>query len=269
MPPAVYAYEQRTRILVDPGRYLSIADARTLTGHTPPTLVRLVDEGRLIARRVGRQSFAYQTASVLTYCLRQSTQISLFDLLATSDGEPITDQELTSELDQAPSGTWWTLARRYHAPPDWPTWQAWYSGDTSQAQTALAEQRPRWRYQLKEHQGRGLVRRTLWLPAQPLGSFGEYCLARYEHVVAAGGAVHVLPAWKLTHLESRGMLPDLEVSPNAVYMRRHTRVGSRDGAIRITDPDLVMATAAFLGWAIRQHTISLSDFARWRHQGAA
>lgn len=269
MSPATYILDQRTRILTAPGRYLSAADTRTLTGHTPPTLTRLLDEGRLVARQVGQRSFAYQTVSVLAYCRKQASTVTLFDLLTTADGEPISEDELTGELDRARSGAWWTLARRDQSPPDWPTWQAWYHGNTVQAQTKLAEQRPRWSRQVKEHHARGLVRRTLWLPSQPLSGFGEYCLAHYEHVSAAGGSVRVLPAWKLALLEHRRMLPDLEVTPEAVYVRSHTQVGSRAGALRITDPALVTATGGFLGWANRQHAISLGDFARWRHQGAA
>ncbi|MFE7462445.1 DUF6879 family protein [Nocardiopsis terrae] len=269
MPPATYIYDQRTRVLVDPNRYLTTTETRTITGYPAPTLARMVDEGRLIARRVGRKSLVFQTASVVAYCQQNSAQVSLFDLLATADGETITEEELANALDHTRVGTWWTLARRDQSPPDWPTWQNWYRGDTAQAQAALAAQRPRWAQQVKEHRARGLVRRTLWLPTQPLGGFGEYCLARYEHVAAAGGSVHVLPAWKLAHLENRRVIPDLEVTPDAVYVRRHTRVGSRDGAVRVTDPDLVTTTAAFLGWADRQHAISLGDFARWFHRGAA
>lgn len=269
MPPATHILAQRTRILTTPGRYLSTPQAHTLTGRTPPALARLVDEGRLIARRVGRASFAYQTTSVLAYCRQQRTATSLFDLLTTAAGEPITENELTRELDRACSGTWWTLARRDHSPPDWPSWQDWYRGDTIQAQAMLFERRSKWVRQIKEHRSRGLMRRTLWLPSQPLGRYGEYCLDRYQNVTAAGGLVHVLARWKLGHLEHQRMLPDLEVTPNAVYLLTYTRVGSRNGALRITDPDLVTATAVFLGWAARQHAIPLNDFARWRHQGAA
>lgn len=71
---------------------------------------------------------------------------------------------------------------------------------------------------------------------------------------------------KLAHLEHKQLLPDLEVTPNAVYVRTYTRVGSRNGALRITDPHLLAATTAFLQWAHQQHTTSLADFARWRHQ---
>lgn len=269
MPPATYIYEQRTRLLIGPGPYLSAADTRALTGHTSPTLTRLVDEGKLVARRVGRRSFVYQTASLLAYCRKQGIATFLFDLLATADGEPVTEIELEAELGRAHSGTWWTLARRDQSPPDWPTWRAWYSGHTSQAQAGLAEQRPEWAQQIKEQRTRGLLHRTLWLPAQPLGQYGEYCLARFQNVTAAGGSVHALATWKLGHLEHRQMLPDLEVTPEAVYVRSHTRVGSRNGALRITDPALVTATAAFLGWAARQHVTPLDGFARWRHQGAA
>ncbi|GAA1463343.1 hypothetical protein NE857_26250 [Nocardiopsis exhalans] len=247
MAPATYIYEQRARILTDPGRYVSTADARALTGHTQPTLARLVDEGKLIARRVGRKSLTFQTAPLLGYCRKQHPALTLFDLLATTTGEPVTEKELASELDQASSGTWWTLARRDHAPPDWATWQHWYRGDTLHARTMLFEQRPGWAQQIKEHRARGILRRTLWLPAQPLGRYGQYCLARYQHVTAAGGTVDVLPLWKLHHLEHQQMVPDLEVTPGAVYLRRYTRVGSRNGALRISAPELVTATTAFLG----------------------
>ncbi|MBR8741451.1 hypothetical protein [Nocardiopsis sp. MG754419] len=54
--------------------------------------------------------------------------VTLFDLLATAIGEPFTEEELASELDRASSGTWWTLARRDQAPPDWTSWQHWYRG---------------------------------------------------------------------------------------------------------------------------------------------
>ncbi|GAA1463191.1 hypothetical protein NE857_03355 [Nocardiopsis exhalans] len=269
MPPATYIYEQRTRLLTDPGRYVSTADARTLTGHTQPTLARLVDEGKLIARRAGVRTFSYQAASLLDYCRKQHPTLTLFDLLTAADGEPVTETELASELDRSRSGTWWTLARRDHAPPDWASWQHWYRGHTHHAQNLLFEQRPQWAKEIKEHRARGLIRRTLWMPAQPLGAFGEYGLARYQHVTAAGGTVHVLPSWKVTLLEHQRMLPDLEVTPTAVYLRRYTRVGSRNGALKITDPDLATATTAFLGWSTRQHSTPLADFARWRHQGAA
>ena len=268
MPPA-HILDQRTRILTDPGRYVSTADARTLTGHTQPTLARLVDEGKLIARRVGRKSLTFQTAPLLGYCRKQHPVLTLFDLLATTTGEPVTEEELASELDRASSGTWWTLARRDHAPPDWPSWQHWYRGDTVQAQTGLYEQRAEWTRQIREQRTRGLVRRTLWVSAQPSGMYGQYCLALYRNVAAAGGSVHVLPAWKVGHLEHQRMLPDLEVTPEAVYVRCHTRVGSRAGAVRITDIGLVASTAGFLGWADRQHSTTVNSFAQWHRQGAA
>ncbi|MBR8741452.1 DUF6879 family protein [Nocardiopsis sp. MG754419] len=132
----------------------------------------------------------------------------------------------------------------------------------------LFKQRPARVQQIKEHRARCLTRRTLWLPAQPLGRYGQYCLARYQHVSAAGGTVDVLPVWKLHHLEQQRILPDLEVTPGAVYLRRYTRVSSRNGALRISAPELVTATTAFLGWAARQHSTPLADFARWRNQGA-
>lgn len=197
MPPATYIYEQRTRILVNPSRYLSTSQTHTLTGHTPHTLSRLVEEGRLTARRVGAKSFAFQTASVLAYCRKHNPTLTLFDLLATAEGTPVTEDELNRELNRARSGTWWTLARRDHAPPDWPTWQNWYRGDTIRAQAALFEQRPEWVRQIKEQRACGLLRRTLWLPAQPLGRYGEYCLARYQNVSAVQGSIRVLATWKL------------------------------------------------------------------------
>lgn len=269
MPPATYVVDQRTRILTAPGRYLCAADARVLTGHASPALVQLVQEGRLLARQLGSRSYSYQTASIVGYCRKREFALTLFDLLVAADGEPVSEDELATELDQAHSGTWWTLARREQSPPDWPTWQHWYTGETAQARRLLGQQRPRWVRQVKEHQARGTVRRTLWLPSKRLSAFGEYCLARFEHVVAAGGSVQVLPAWKVTHLEDHRVLPDLDVTPGAVYVRRRTRVGSRNGAIRITDPALVEATTSYLGWAARQHATALRDFARSCHQGAA
>ncbi|GAA1456959.1 hypothetical protein NE857_09060 [Nocardiopsis exhalans] len=269
MPPATYIYEQRTRILTDPARYLDAADTRTLTGHAKATLSRLTEEGRFIARKTGARSFSYQTESVLAYCREQDPNVTLFDVLATTTGEQVTEDELARELGRARSGTWWTLARRDHAPPDWSSWQHWYRGDTVQAQTDLYEKRAEWARQLKEHRARGLVRRTLWVSAQPSGMYGQYCLTRYRNVAAAGGSVHVLPAWKIGHLEHQRMLPELEVTPEAVYVRRYTRVGSRAGALRITTPELVASTGTFLGWADRQHSVTVNSFAQWHRQGAA
>lgn len=269
MPPATYVVDQRTRVLTAPGLYLSTADAWTLTGHAPVALSRLAREGAFLTRQVGSRSFSYQTASVIDYCRKQNITVALTDLLATAEGEPIIEEQLATELDGARSGTWWTLARREQSPPDWPSWQHWYTGHTRQAQKLLAQQRSRWVRQVKEYQAGGVVRRTLWLPSKRLSAFGEYCLARFEHVVAAGGSVQVLPAWKVAYLEDRDVLPDLEVTPGAVYVRRHTRVGSRDGGLRITDPHLVDSIVSYLGWVARQHAISLSDFAQWHHRGAA
>ncbi|MGW5877781.1 DUF6879 family protein [Nocardiopsis terrae] len=270
MPVATYLLDQRARVLTNPSQYLPAADTRTLTGHTPPTLTRLVDEGKLIARRVGARSFSYQTSSVLAYCRQQDPPFTLFDALATTTGGVhLTETELETELGRTGSGARWTMVRRDHAPPDWPSWKHWYQGHTHQAHTVLFEQRTAWAQQNRQHRARGIVHRTLWLPSQPLGSFGQYSLARYEHLTAAGGAVRVLPAWKMALLEDQRILPDLEVTPEAVYVRCHSRVGSRDGAVRINDPELVASTAAFLGWANRQHALSLTDFAQWHRQGAA
>lgn len=269
MPPATYVVDQRTRVLTAPGRYLSTADARTLTGHAPVKLSRLAREGAFLTRQVGSRSYSYQTTSVIEYCRKQDITLSLVDLLANAEGEPITEDELATELDRARSGTWWTLARREQSPPDWPTWRAWYTGDTPQARKLLVQQRSQWVRQVKEQQARGIVRRTLWLPSKRLSAFGKYCLARFEHVSAAGGSVQVLPAWKVAPLEDQDVLPDLEVTPEAVYVRRHTRVGSRNGALRITDPHLVDSIVSYLGWVARQHAISLRDFAQWHHRGAA
>lgn len=269
MPPATHRVVQRTRILVDPSKYLSTREAQTLTGHTPPTLALRVEEGALAATRVARTRFAYETASVVDYCAGTNTPTSLFDLVASAAGEQITEEDLTTELEQAPAGVWWTLLRRDHSPPDWPSWTFWYGGDTARAEAALAGQYAQWAQEIEEHQARGLVRRTLWMPTQPLASFGEYCLARYRHVVVAGGRVRVLPAWKIAHLEHVYMLPEMEVTARSVYVRCYTRFGSRAGAIRITDPDLVDAMGTFLTWADEQHTLPLSDFTRWRRRGVA
>lgn len=269
MPPTTYVHEQRARILTAPRQYLTAADTRTMTGHAQPTLSRLTEEGRFIARKTGARSFSYQTESVLAYCREQDPHVTLFDVLAATDGEHLTEDELARELSRARSGTWWTLARRDHAPPDWPSWQQWYRGDTVQAQTDLYEQRAEWTRQVKGHRACGLARRTLWVSAQPSGMYGQYCLALYRNVAAAGGSVHVLPAWKVGHLEHQRMLPDLEVTPEAVFVRRHTRVGSRAGAARITTPELVASTAGFLGWADRQHSVTVNSFAQWHRQGAA
>lgn len=270
MSSAIHQVEQNTRLLVDPGTYLNIGKTQALTGHTPHTLARRAEEGTLVARRVGIRSFAYQTTSVVAYRRRQNpTGFSLFDLLANAEGEHLTDQEVADELDRAPAGVWWTLTRRDHYPPDWPSWQSWYRGETDQAEATLTEQRPRWEQQTQELRARGLTRQTLWLATQPVGNFGEYRLARYRHLTASGGRVRVLPAWKLAHLEQQRMLPDLEATAGAVYVRHHTRVGSRAGAIRITNPTLTEATTAFLSWADQHHALPLKDFTRWQQRRAA
>lgn len=271
MSPATHRLQQRTRLMVDARTYLSPTDAQTLTGHTRHTLKLRVEEGTLVAHRVGARAFSYRTDSVIAYCQRRHLELTLFDRLGNAEGELITEPELADELDHAPAGTWWTLARRDHRPPDWPTWQAWYQGHTEQAEQALTEQQPRWKQENTRLRARGVLRRTLWAPAQPLSGYGRYCLARYRNVVTAGGQVQVLPAWKCTHLEHQRSLPDLEVLPGMVYLRRHTHLGSRAGALRIQDPDLSGALHEFLTWASDRHALSFIDFARWRHplQGAA
>ncbi|MEU3308409.1 DUF6879 family protein [Nocardiopsis sp. NPDC006832] len=271
MSSETHRLQQRTRLMVDARTYLSPTDTQTLTGHTRHTLRLRVDEGSLVAHRVGTRTFSYRTDSVITYCQRRHPEFTLFDRLDSAEGELITEPELTAELDHAPAGTWWTLARRDHCPPDWPTWQAWYQGETERAEQVLAEQQSRWEQENARLRARGVLRRTLWVPAQPLSGYGRYCLARYRHVVAAGGQVRVLPAWKCTHLEHRRSLPDLEVLPGVVYARRHTHLGSRTGALRIQDPGLSGALHEFLTWASDRQALSLIGFTRWRHplQGAA
>ena len=261
--PAPHTLDHRTRVLTGPSPYLSGAHTRALTGHTQPTLARLVDEGELTARKLSAR-LTFQTASVVAYCRRKGMTVSLFDRLVDAEGERITECELEFDLARARSGTWWTLARREHAPPDWPTWKAWYSGDTDASLAGLAARREVWAHQVKDQKLRGLLRRTLWVSPHRLGHFGAYSLAQYEQVSAAQGVVRVLPVRTISPLEHQRALPDLEVNPQAVHVRCLNRVGSRDGAVRITDPELVATTAAFLGWADRQHALPLTEFIRER-----
>ncbi|QVJ00294.1 hypothetical protein KGD82_16135 [Nocardiopsis eucommiae] len=264
--------DQRARILTAPSRYLTTAHTRTLTGHGAQTLVRLTQEGDLIAQQQGPKSFTYNARSVLSYCRRsQSGPLTLFDALTTVHGDHLTEDEVTSELRRTASGTWWTLVRRdQQVPPDWPSWARWFEGEHGQAEQELLAQKPRWTQQIREERARGLIHRTLWVPNAPLRTdFGQYTLAQFTHVVAAGGSVDTLPVWKVELLEDQRPLPDLEVTPRAVYVRTHTAIGARDGAVRITDPGLVKATAGFVAWAARQRATPLSDFVRWHHHDAA
>lgn len=170
------------------------------------------------------------------------------------------EETLAYALAHHQNGRRYTLVRREHAPPDWPSWAAWFGGHHTQAQTLLAQEHPPHHAAASAPHNSGQA--IVWVAAQPLSAFGAYTLARYTYLRAAGAHVGVLPAWKVAFLENHAELPELEILPEAVYLRHHTRVGSRNGATRITDPELVTATRTLVRRLHSQHTIGLDEFTR-------
>lgn len=250
----------RTRALVAAGPYTTASDAVLLTGHTRYRLHRMGEDGAIPSRRTGAQTRVYDIRAVVRESYRQG-RLLLADVLRTAQGERLDETDFGYALTQVDAGTWYTLSRRNHMPPDWTSWAAWYAGNTARARGLLAEEQRQHREEAESLTARGLTRRRLWCPALPLGAFGRYQEVRFQMLAQAGAHVRVLPGYKLTYAEEQGPVPDLEVLPDAVYVRRYTDLGARDGATRVTTPDLVETTREFTRWLYTTHCALIQDFA--------
>src|SRR5699024_12215766 len=56
-------------------------------------------------------------------------------VLAHAPGHRVDEETLAYALAHHQNGRRYTLVRREHAPPDWPSWAAWFGGHHTQAQT--------------------------------------------------------------------------------------------------------------------------------------
>lgn len=249
----------KTQALVSAGPYLTAADAILTTGHTRYRLHKMGEDGMLPSRRTGAQTRVYDTRAVVSEAYRQG-RLLLTDVLRTAAGECLDETDFAHALTQANAGTWYTLIRRNHMPPDWPSWAAWYAGNEGRAQAYLAEEQHEHRMETETLAARGLSRRRLWCPDLPLTLFGRYQSKRFMMLAESGACVRVLPVRRFTYLELQSPVPDLEVLPDAVYVRRYTQLGTRNGATRITDPDLVAATQHFGHWLYTTHAGLLTHF---------
>lgn len=260
LPLSHHQLLSRTKAVVTTGAYSTTADAVLITGHTRYRLHTMGEEGVLPSRKAGAQTRVYDTGALVRDAYRLG-RLLLPDVLRTASGERLHETDFAHALTTHQSGTWYTLSRHNHMPPDWPSWAAWYAGNTVRARGLLAEEQRQHREEAESLTARGLTRRRLWCPTLPLGAFGRYQEVRFQMLAQAGAHVRALPGYKLTYAEEQGPVPDLEVLPDAVYVRRYTALGARDGATRVTNPDLVETTREFTQWLYTTQCALIQDFA--------
>lgn len=251
---------ERTKILVSAGPYVSAAEAAVITRQDRSTIQRKGAAGLLSGRTVGKAR-VYDTSAVLGQAYRRG-QLLLPDVLRTAAGEHLDETDLAHELTTHQEGTWYTLSRRDHRLPDWPSWSAWSAGDEKSARALLVEEQRQRHLEVQTLARRGLIRRQLWFPTFPLTPYGRYQVLRYRLLSDAGAYVRALAAWTLANVETHGPMPDLEVLPDAVYVRCHTRSGARDGAIRVANPGLVSDTHDLAHWLYTTQASHLGSSAR-------
>lgn len=234
-----------------------MATAVPVTDRTQSRIRHMGDDGTLPSRLADKRTRMYRTSAVVRDAYRNG-RLLLPDVLRTASGQRLDETDLAHALTTHQAGAWYTLSRRGFMPPDWPSWAAWYAGDEERARALLAEEQYQYGEEARSLTARGLTRRRLWCSDQPLNVFGQYQALHLQLLADAGTHVRVLPGRKLAHLEARGPLPDLEALPDAVYVRRYTAIGTRDGAARISDPGLVSATRDLAHWLYTSHASLLA-----------
>ncbi|MFC9084907.1 DUF6879 family protein [Nocardiopsis dassonvillei] len=229
--------------------HLTRDEARHLTGWTNAELTRLALDNVVQAEYSGKGYTRFSTASLLRVMRRRKQPFSLFDVVrsAADSGQRLTDDALVvneaatrNRRDlQARGARCYRLLRRDHVVPTDPAWTAWYQGQTILAEHLLGQERERRTVEHAEFAAHGLVLTTLWIPTLPLTSYGRYTRAVLAHAHRAGQRVRVGSSEQVRHMEADQPVPEVTVYEAAVvYLHTYTRLGRRDGAIRIIDPDL-------------------------------
>ncbi|WP_160050873.1 DUF6879 family protein [Nocardiopsis sp. FR4] len=229
--------------------HLTRDEARHLTGWTGAELTRLALDNVVQAEYSGKGYTRFSTASLLRLMRRRRQPFSLFDVVrsAADGGQRLTDDALAVDEAttrnrrdlQARRARCYRLVRRDHVVPTDPAWSAWYQGRTTLAEHLLGQERERRAIERAEFAAYGLPLTTLWIPTLPLTSYGRYTRAVLAQAHRAGQRVRVGSSDQVRHMEAEEPLPEVTVYEAAVvYLHTYTRLGRRDGAIRIVDPDL-------------------------------
>lgn len=253
--------EARSRLLINPPASLPFSAVTVLTGHTGGELEQIIDEGTELEHR----DLRFRPREVRDYCRRQHTPYNLFDLLLEG-GEQVTDSELAADLTRAQRGVWWTVARHGHVSLDTPAWEHWRTGRDDYAVLHLADNLTRWAQEQHAMRDRGLLHRTLWIPSTPLGEIGRYQITHYQYRLDAGDHVQVVPAKQVSLLEAERTIPDIEVLPDALYVRKVDENGGPAGALRYDDPALVQAFDGFLTDVATRHATGLPRWSQRQRQ---
>lgn len=229
--------------------YVTRDEARHLTGLTGAKLTRLAEDGTVQAEYSSKGYTQFSTSSLVRLLRRQKQPLSLFDVLraAAATGQHLADDDLAlAETDtrnrrdlQVRGARCYRLLRRNHVVPTAPAWTAWYQGRADLAEELLLQECERYTVERAEFASRGLTLTTLWIPDLPLTSYGRYTLAALEQAHQAGQRIRVGSTDQVRHMEADEPLPEVTVYEAAVvYLHAYTRLGRRDGAVRVADPDL-------------------------------
>lgn len=229
--------------------HLTRDETRYLTGWTGAELTRLALDNVVQAEYSGKGYTRFSTASLLRLMRRRRQPFSLFDVVrsAAVHGQRLTDDALAVDEAairergdlQVRGARCYRLLRRDHVVPTDPAWSAWYQGRTKLAEHLLGQERERRAVERAEFAAYGLPLTTLWIPTLPLTSYGRYTRAVLAQAHRAGQRVRVGNSDQVRHMEADEPLPEVTVYEAAVvYLHAYTRLGRRDGAIKIVDPDL-------------------------------